>query len=349
MSTPVRWSEDLETEQPDEAAETEQTIQTMAHTMAQGFEVHRHGTSATHAKSHGVVTGTLTVLPGLRPEVAQGLFADPATYDVVLRLASEPGVIDDDREKRARGAALKVLDVPGEKLREGWTSQDFLFNTWPVLPQGDVHTYLQAIRQRDEHFGQTNRVRLGTMLHHPRNVETLFDKTPNISPVSHTYYSQSAFRHGDHVAKLALRPTSAEQLALRDTEVGKDDEPSVLRDWTRDYFATREARFELGVQLCTDLDTMPIEDVSVEWPEDQSPYLAVAELIFAPQECFSPARRVFAEDVMSWRPWYGLAAHRPLGSINRLRRTAYERLGGIRHEVNDREERDPRTLADVPD
>lgn len=71
--------------------------------------------------------------------------------------------------------------------------------------------------------------------------------------------------------------------------------------------------------------------------------------MFGRQESFSPARRVYAEDVMSWRPWFGLTAHRPLGSLNRLRRPAYEALGAWRHEVNAVEERDPVSLADVPD
>ena len=38
------------------------------------------------------------------------------------------------------------------------------------------------------------------------------------------------------------------------------------------------AEWEIGVQLCVDLKTMPIEDASIVWPEDQSPYVPVARL-----------------------------------------------------------------------
>src|SRR5690349_8681258 len=59
----------------------------------------------------GVVTGRLTVSDDLPPELAKGLFAQPGSYDVVLRHSSEPGAIETDTVARARGASLKVLDV----------------------------------------------------------------------------------------------------------------------------------------------------------------------------------------------------------------------------------------------
>lgn len=350
MSTaqPIRYRDDLEAELPDEAEVIEETIATMRHTMEQTFEVTRHATAGTHAKSHGIVTGTLTVHEDLPPELRQGLFAEPAAYEVVIRYASEPGQVDPDTAQRARGLALKVLDVPGEKLRPGWTSQDFLFNTWPVLPQGDAATYLKAIKQRDKHFGHPNLIRAGTALHHPSTKETLFDRTPNISPVAHVYYSQGAFRYGDHVAKFSVVPVTPEQRAAAEQKVSRGDPPGVLRDWVRDYHSAHAARYELRVQLCIDPESMPVEDASVEWDEEVSPYRAVATIEVPPQETFSPARRVYAEDVMSWRPWYGLVAHRPLGSINRVRRRAYEVLGAWRHDVNATDEHNPTSLADVP-
>ena len=66
----------------------------------------------------------------------------------MLRYSSEPGAIETDTVARARGASLKVLDVAREKLREGWTSQDFLFNTWPIIPPGDAIAYRNLIRER---------------------------------------------------------------------------------------------------------------------------------------------------------------------------------------------------------
>ncbi|WP_375482673.1 catalase family protein [uncultured Jatrophihabitans sp.] len=331
--TPTPYSDDVETELPHESEIVDETISTMKNTMAQGFEVTRHATSGTHAKSHGIVTGTLRVHPDLPAELAQGLFAEPGQFEVVVRYASEPGAVDPDTAPRARGLALKVLDVPGVKLKPGWTSQDFLFNTWPIIPQGDASTYLDVIKQRDQHFGHHLRTVLGTAVQHPVAKETIFDRTPNIHPVAFTYYSQSAFRYGDYVAKFAIAPADPEQQSLAERTVSKSDPPGILRDWVQEFYRAHTARYDFQVQVQTDRDTMPVEDASVEWPEADSPFRTVASLELPVQESFSPARRVFAEDVMSWRPWNGLAAHRPLGSLNRLRRRAYDELGAVRRIV----------------
>jgi len=42
----------------------------MRRTVEQTFEVQRHATAGTHAKSHGIGTGTLTVLDSVPPELA---------------------------------------------------------------------------------------------------------------------------------------------------------------------------------------------------------------------------------------------------------------------------------------
>lgn len=101
-------------------------------------------------------------------------------------------------------------------------------------------------------------------------------------------------------------------------------------------------------QLCTDLDRMPVEYAAKEWPEDESHYRTVATVTLPAQASFSPARRTYAEDALSWRPWSGLAAHRPLGSINRVRNRAYAELRAFRHSQNARTEENPTSLAQVP-
>ncbi|GGF49770.1 hypothetical protein GCM10011519_24660 [Marmoricola endophyticus] len=349
MPTPIRYSKDIEQLQDDEAAVIAETIELMRATMEKAFDQHRHAASGTHAKSHGVATGTLTVADDLPPELAQGMFAAPASYEVVLRLASEPGQIDPDTAARARGAALKVLGVPGEKLEPGWPSQDWLFNTWPVIPDGDATTYLTSIRQREKHAGHHLLTDVTTVAKQRTLDALLFERTPNIHPLAHTYYTQSAFRYGDHVAKLRLTPATGEMRALGGREVSRSDPPDVLHRWVREFMAERAARFDLEVQLCVDLNAMPVEDAAVEWSEELSPYRRVGVVELPAQETFSPARRVYADDRLGGRPWNGLVAHRPLGSINRVRKQAYDELGRWRFETNAITPSEPRTLAEIPD
>src|SRR4029079_999276 len=91
----------------------------------------------------------------------------------VLRYSSEPGAIETDTVARARGASLKVLDVAREQLREGWTSEGFLFNPWPIIAPGDANAYHQLIHSRS---GE-----IEVLQESPEEVG-LFDRTPEHQP-----------------------------------------------------------------------------------------------------------------------------------------------------------------------
>jgi hypothetical protein len=64
---------------------------------------------------------------------------------------------------------------------------------------------------------------------------------------------------------------------------------------------------------------MPVEDASVLWDENESPHQVIGTLHFPRQNTFSPARRVYSDDVLSFSPWHGVKEHQPLGSIMRVR------------------------------
>ena len=86
--------------------------------------------------------------------------------------------------------------------------------------------------------------------------------------------------------------------------------------------------------LATPSDTMPIEDASVEWKEEDSPFVTVARLRVAPQPAWSAERAKRIDDGMQFNPWHALAAHRPLGSIMRVRKDVYAMSKRFRAERN---------------
>jgi hypothetical protein len=94
---------------------------------------------------------------------------------------------------------------------------------------------------------------------------------------------------------------------------------------------------------------MPIEDASVEWPEEESPFVTVAEVAFPSQDTYSPARQVFADDKLSFTPAHSLLAHRPLGSLMRGRLKAYGAIASLRSRLNATRHIEPRSLDEVPD
>jgi hypothetical protein len=94
---------------------------------------------------------------------------------------------------------------------------------------------------------------------------------------------------------------------------------------------------------------MPIEDASVQWPESASPYVGVAKITYPVQDAYSPERQVFGDDVLSFNSWRGLAAHRPLGSINRLKQKVYEASSNFRHEKNHVPRLEPTDIHELPE
>jgi hypothetical protein len=79
---------------------------------------------------------------------------------------------------------------------------------------------------------------------------------------------------------------------------------------------------------------MPIEDSSVEWSQEASPYVVVASLTVDPQASWSDANIKAIEDGMAFSPWHGIADHRPLGSVMRARNAIYARSAELRGSRN---------------
>ncbi len=360
----VRYSDAVEVLQPDEAEVIQRVVESMSRVNRATFERHGHATRDAHAKSHGILVGTLTVKEGLPAHLRQGLFAEPREYPVVVRLSSAPGDIQSDAIASLRGLAIKVLGVPGPKVlpehREE-TTQDFLLVNHPVIPFGDVKAYLKAQSFAERRSGSSDLSKqvtsavlrgakhvLGAVGVENETVKAL--GTPNTHLLGQTFHSMAALRFGDYLAKLSAAPLSDEVRRLAGETIRGDTEAdfSTLTDRVVAFFREHEARYELRAQLCTDLGRMPVEDASVVWPEALSPHQAVATLTLPRQDVRSPARRVYGDDVLSFNPWHCVEAHRPLGSIMRVRRHAYEASSRFRHEMNLAPRVEPRSVSDIP-
>ena len=353
----VRYQEDLERPFPDEEELVRRIVEAMARANRQVATKHRHGLRDAHAKSHGILAGELRIEPDLPAHLAQGLFAAPRSYPVIVRFSTSPGDLRSDRVPVPRGMAIKVIGVDGPRaLDDGATTQDFLLVNHPTLPFGTVGEYarLQKLlerqrRQSDLRQRSTRLVaRVLTRLRFPlpRIAEVL--ATPNHHILGETFHSMAALRYGDHVAKISAAPLSEDVRALTGRPVGRRAGDSALRDLVADFFARHSAEYELRAQLCVDVDRMPIEDVSVRWPEELSPHHRVAVLHLPAQDPYSDARRRYADDVLSFSPWHALEAHRPLGSIMRSRRMAYAGSSNFRHTVNGVQKREPSSIEELP-
>jgi len=354
------YTPDVEVAQPHEAEDVAALRDIFAELRAFAFEKHRHGLRDAHAKSHGVLAGTLRIHDDLPSELRQGLFARPRELPVIIRFSTAPGDIVPDGVGAARGMAIKVLDVDGEKVLPGQArTQDFLLVNHPTISSGDVHTYRrdQALLAKaskgpeEAQLAATAVLRAGAGLLRKVGINRTGGPAGQAMAHTHllgeTYYSQGALRFGEHVAKVAAAPVSANLTALHGQRVSVRD-ASALRDLTSAFFADQRGVWELRAQLATDLAVTPVEDASVQWPEDVTPYRTVATLTVEPQDSYSPKRRVYADDDLSFNPWHCLREHQPLGSIQRVRKPVYDDSAKDRHQLNARPRREPEDIGELP-
>lgn len=350
----VKYTEGVEQEQPHEQAQIAAIVASMGRVNELVFDKHRHALRDAHAKSHGILKGELTVRTDLPEELAQGIFVPGRVYEVVARLSSAPGDIHPDSVRSLKGMALKVMGV------DGAGTQDFLMANLPVLPFGTVEAYLafqegvekRALRRETPpvlapEMAHAAAAVLEAVGHPNRTLEAIGAPAHHI--LGETFHTMAALRYGSYVAKLSLAPASenVRQLTGRAVEDGGND--SVYRDLVVEFFRREAAEYDLRVQLCVDLETTPVEDASVEWTEATSPFLVVGRVRFPVQEAYSPARRVYGDEVLSFNPWQCVEEHRPLGSIMRSRRPAYEASSRFRHDRNVRPRVEPRDAAQIPD
>lgn len=359
----VRYSDSVEVEQPNEAEDTQTTIDAFREMSQFAFEKHRHASRGAHAKSHGILKGELQVYDNLPEELRQGMFKTARTYPVIIRYSTAPGDIAPDGIAAFRGLAIKVIGVEGAKLSPGEPdalTQDFLMVNGKAFAVADIAAFSKQIqmlakvtKQPEElQRAATTLARAGGATLRAVGIDIVGGAAGVAMPETHilgeSYFTTAALRHGDYVAKLGAVPVSENLKALTGEGIDTGN-PSVLRDLIVEFFRDNSAEYELCAQLCTDLEKMPVEDASVEWPEDESPYRPVARITIPAQEAYSPARRVYADDVLTFTPFQCLAEHRPLGSIMRARKRAYEDSSRYRHEMNAVSRREPRSIDELPD
>lgn len=131
-----------------------------------------------------------------------------------------------------------------------------------------------------------------------------------------------------------LRSQSVELKSLKGTHVDITHSPNALREILVDFFRNHSAVWDVRVQLCRDLTKMPIENAATVWPEAISPFITVAQLTVPAQPAWSDARSMAVDDGTSFSPWHGITSHRPLGSIMRVRKAAYEASAQFRANHN---------------
>jgi len=250
--------------------------------------------------------------------------------------------------------AIKLLGVSGEPLvpPHGPLTQDFLMINQPVFAFSNAEDYAVlndvVTAKGDENpegfFGRVRNPDAAIAARARRTLEiingirsTAFPpafQEPPASPVDNRYFSGSPFLFGEgRVMKFSANPIDPRL----DEELDEAD-PHYLRTALHKRLTAPDAKdivFDFQVQLRTASEIAgkietEIEDACCLWEEKDYAFESVATIAIPPQDFETDVRREFCES-LTFTPWHGIAEHRPLGGINRLRLAVYEVSTQMRH------------------
>lgn len=323
---------------PGEDEATDRIIARIGDRMQREFSAGaRPSTRGLHAKGR-CLQGTFTIdNTELLPSQRVGVFATNRSHDAWIRFSNGNPHVQPDATGDVRGMAIKLLDVPGTKLlddEKDATTHDFLLNHTPTIPTADAIDFAAIVDRCED---DENPV-LAFLSWNPFDIELTKIKlliesvtTPIINPLSATYWSQSPYRLGGETTAVKYRARPCPGSALG-PEID-DEDPEYFTASMQEQLAKGDACFEFAIQTQRDPATMPIEDNSVEWRESESAFVPVARLTVSDQEFATDVEREHCEH-LSFTPWHALPEHRPLGSLNRARKRAYDAISKRRHDHN---------------
>ena len=307
-----------------------------------------------HAKMHACLSGTLTLRSDRPASVRRGLFADGAKerYNVLARVSNGVGTDEHDLKPDVRGVALKIFGVadpaaPASAPR----CVDWLMTNSPSPFGRDQEEFVLFM---EANTGSPLDL-AGYLARHPEVFALLIKATARVIPslALERYWSGHPYLLGNDIAMKFNIASAADAdpdagIGADRAEAGRIDslvqralhgagaieervarwlavhtpEASPLQgDYLRRDLVHRLAAgplsFTLSVQLERSPDTTPIENTLVEWREDDTPSIPVADLVLAGE------RNDIDAQSLRFTPAHFIAAHRPLGNLARGRLFTY--------------------------
>ena len=374
----VRYSPGVERDDPNFDQSLQKILETMRRNTEGSVKAEGIGRAVreAHAKGYGLARGEVEILDGLPTPYAQGIYARPGRHEAMVRFSNGVGHVGPDRFLSSGcGVGLKIFGIEGKTLLEDEPDShtfDYAMINHPVFFANSAEHYV-FIGEIFSHVGiapspnqspAEKKAQLHRLLHDwvtgngtlPPE-EWAWDelgaflslaKIPYVNLLLSIYWTMGAVRHGDYVAKVRAAPVKefADRVVRRNADVNSAAE--VFRPALVAELRERPYQFDIQVQLCADLEQMPVEDLTVPWPETLSPFVTVAKLRLPPQD-IGGEDNFQKMDATSMTAWRVTEAHRPLGNLMRTRKEVYRQSSILRHQMNHQVRKEPTSLAEVFD
>ncbi len=303
MSPSIDWAERIAPGEAQRHAEfTEQIV-----ALQSRINERRGPGRAFHRKPIVGLRGTLQVPQLLPAHAAQGLFARPGLYEVLVRMSNGSVVPQPDALPDIRGFAMSVRAVEGPgALAASTDRQDFLLINFPNFGFTDSSDFADIVGPAARGQVALLRFLLGKYgpVKGPLEMARLVanQARPFSGFATSSFHSCAPVAWGPYAAQVHVEPVGARLNVLAFRDFGAD---------VRERLDSGPLTWHVQAQFFTDEHRTPIEDGRVTWKGEK---VTVGTLI-----CDE------AVDVEAERfdPWNALVEHRPLGEIMRARKVAY--------------------------
>lgn len=276
-------------------------------------------------KPHGVAHGMFNVRNDIPGNLKVGLFAGKQ-YPMWLRSSSDT-LPSRTGFKTTIGLGLKLFDTSGPKLIGGSddTTFDFIFQNMDVFfvdTAKDMCEFTQAGVIHKDYGAYLNE--------HPKTAQILNEMAKPVGSVfASPYWAILPFALGpDTFVKYKLEP----ELSV-DPPTEQPADPTYLHADFKTRLARGPIRFRFLIQTRTNPDTMPLDQATVAWPEDESPFVHVADVDLPTQDTDALGQEAYGEN-LAWNIWRVTADHAPQGSIAEARRDVYAASADVRRYAN---------------
>lgn len=285
-----------------------------------------------HAKCIGLLKAKFVVDDNIPKKYQVGIFEPKKEYPALIRISNSNPKILSDKFKDFRGFSIKLLGVEGEKcMNDEKYTQDFLLVNNEIMPIGTWKLFHDAIYYTNKSmpfifvFKLLMQHKMGVVIRSLRNMKN------DTSPLDIKYFSTTPYKFGDEVVKYCIVPKSKYK-----SKLPKKLTHRYLTKNMQVHLNNFEAVFDFMVQFRTDKVNMPINDASIKWDENKSPFIKLGE-IRIPKQKFETKQRFELSEVMSFSPGHSLLTHQPIGDINEGRMKIYKEMSKFRNKMNNKD------------
>lgn len=233
-----------------------------------------------HPKAHGCVRADFHVSKNIPVQFAKGMFIPDRSYQAWIRFSNASNdASNTDIKKDARGIAIKILGVSGQKILESEkqaTTQDFIMINHPVFFANDAKRYLSFMNDVNSH-NMVRKLHIPFALGFKGTMNALGARNSQIAnPLYARYWSMVPYQLGLGNDRQAVK-YSVRACSMQPNNLPKNPSHDFLREALKKTLQSTDACMEFLIQPRTS-NQMLVEDSMTEWDEKAAPFYQVATI-----------------------------------------------------------------------